>query len=327
MPGITRRHLLSAATAASLSWRGSYSDAAAIASHPGSELRANGRRFTLDLNPGAVGIKANQLEAINLAARFGFESISPDPGFLSSLEDAGRMHLAELMESKSVCWGAASLTVDFRNDEATFREGVKALPAVCRAMQLANVTRIGTWLKPFHSSLTYMANFRQHARRLREYVDIMGDHGQRFGMKYVGPKTLWSSDRHSFIHSMNETKELIAEIDRPNVGFVLDSWHWYTAHETISDLLTLKNEDIVACDLNDAPAGLDIDKQIDNRRELPASTGIIDLSSFLKALVNIGYDGPVRAEPFNSKLNAMDNEAACQTTARAMQRAFSLVNH
>ena len=326
MPGITRRHLLAAATTASLSWRGNYSNAAAILPLPDSDLRTAGRRFTLDLNPGAVGIKADQLQTINLAAQFGFESVSPDPGFLSSLDHAGRVQLAEFMESKSIRWGAAGLTVDFRNDEATFREGIKALPAVCRAMQLANVTRIGTWLKPFHSTLTYLANFRQHARRLRECVDIMGDHGQRFGMEYVGPKTLWSSDRHSFIHSMNETKELIAEIDRPNVGFVLDSWHWYTAHETIDDLLTLKNEDIIACDLNDAPAGLGIDQQIDNQRELPASTGIIDLSSFLKALVKIGFDGPIRAEPFNSKLNAMDNQAACQTTAVAMKQAFSLVN-
>ena len=30
---------------------------------------------------------------------------------------------------------------------------------------------------------------------------------------------------------MAEMKDLIAAINRPNVGFVLDSWHWYTAGE------------------------------------------------------------------------------------------------
>ncbi len=192
-------------------------------------------------------------------------------------------------------------------------------------MQKAGVTRIGTYIMPAHDHLTYMANFRQHATRLRQCVRIMADHGQRFGLEYVGPKTLWASRRHSFIHSMAETKELLAEINMPNVGFVLDSWHWYTAHETIDDLKSLKNKDIVACDLNDAPKGIPVDQQIDNRRELPTATGVIDLKAFLSTLADIGYDGPIRAEPFNQPLNKLDNEAACAATAKAMKSAFALV--
>jgi hypothetical protein len=42
-------------------------------------------------------------------------------------------------------------------------------------------------------------------------------------------------------------------------------------------------------------------------------------------LVQIGYDGPVRAEPFNKTLNAMDNEPAVAATAAAMKKAFALV--
>ena len=124
---------------------------------------------------------------------------------------------------------------------------------------------------------------------------------------------------------MAELKELIAEIGEDNVGFVLDSWHWYTAHESVADLRTLTNDDIVACDLNDAPAGLEIDAQIDNQRELPAATGVIDLKSFLGVLVELGYDGPVRSEPFNKALNALDNDAACAATATAMKKAFAAV--
>jgi len=104
---------------------------------------------------------------------------------------------------------------------------------------------------------------------------------------------------------------------------VLDSWHWYTAHESADDLRQLKNSDIVACDLNDAPAGIPIDQQIDNRRELPADTGVIDLKEFLQVLLDVGYDGPVRAEPFNAALNAMDNKAACKATAESLRRAVA----
>jgi sugar phosphate isomerase/epimerase len=124
---------------------------------------------------------------------------------------------------------------------------------------------------------------------------------------------------------MAETKDLIAEIGQPNVGFVLDSWHWYTAHETVDDLRSLSSHEIIACDLNDAPTGLEIDQQIDNQRELPSATGVIDLKSFLGVLVELGYDGPVRSEPFNAALNALDNKAACRATAKAMKTAFALV--
>lgn len=317
---IDRRTMLAASTAAGITLlTNGYAKAAA------STPQSGRRKFTMDLTGGAIGVRAGQLDAIELAAKYGFESVSPDSGFLASLDDTGRKDLAATMKQQNIVWGAAGLPVDFRKDEATFQDGLKKLPALAKGLQQAGVTRVSTWLMPCHDELTYVTNFRQHANRLRECVRILGDHGQRFGMEYVGPKTLWASKRHSFIHSMAETKELIAEIGLDNIGFVLDSWHWYTAHETVDDLLTLKNSDVVACDLNDAPKGLELDQQIDNQRELPSATGVIDLKTFLGALVTIGYDGPIRAEPFNATLNAMDNDDACKATAAAMKKAFSLV--
>ena len=282
-------------------------------------------KFTMDLRCGSIGVRADQRAAIALAHTHGFESVTPRSDYLAKLSDESRAQLFEEMEEKELTWGAAGLPVDFRRDEQTFATGIRQLPQLAKGMQLARVTRVGTYLSPSHSELTYTANFRQHARRLRACAKILADHGQRLGLEYVAPKTLWASKRHSFIHTMAETKELIAEIGLDNVGIVLDSWHWYTAHETAADLRTLSNHDVVACDLNDAPAGIPVDQQIDSRRELPAATGVINLKDFLTVLVEIGYDGPIRAEPFNRALNEMDDDAAVAATAKAMRRAFSLV--
>jgi len=314
---LNRRHALigsSLAASAALLGRSSWAD------------ENQKRKFTLDLRGSSVGIKANQKEAIQLAAANGFESVAPDSGFLAKLSDAERNELLGQMKEKNLVWGSAGLPVDFRKDDATFRGGADNLPKLAKALQQAGATRVGTWLMPCHDELTYVANFRQHARRLRECATILKDHGLRFGLEYVGPKTLWTSKQHSFVHSMREAKELIAEAGVDNMGFVLDSWHWYTAHETVDDLLTLTNDDIVACDLNDAPQGLEIDQQIDQQRELPMATGVIDLKAFLTALVKIGYDGPIRAEPFNKPLNQLDNQAAAAATAKAMKSAFALVS-
>ena len=315
MTEITRRQFHSATLAA----------AASMVS-PNANTAPRELPFTLDLRCSSIGGKAGGAEAIELAHKHGFESVTPDPWFLADLKPAALSELQANMKQKNLKWGSAGLPVEFRRDEAKFREGMKNLPRLAKAVKDAGGTRMGTYILPQHEQLTYVANFKQHASRLRECVKVMSDNGLRFGIEYVGPKTMWASSRHSFIHSMAEAKELLAEIGMTkSTGLVLDSWHWYTAHETVEDLKTLKNSDIVACDLNDAPKGLEIDQQIDNRRELPTATGVIDLKAFLSTLAEIGYDGPIRAEPFNQPLNKMDNDAACAATAKAMKAAFALV--
>ncbi len=283
------------------------------------------RKFTLDLRCGAIGVRADLRQSIEYAKQFGFESVEPNAGAVAALSQGELDEVLADMKAKKLVWGAAGLPVNFRRDEAAFKAGMESFPSLAAGLQKAGITRMGTWLAPSSNDTTYVANFRQHARRLREVCKVLGDHGLRFGMEYVGPKTSWTRGRYPFIHTMAETKDLIAEIGLGNVGFVLDSWHWYTAGDSVDDLLTLTNADVVACDLNDAPAGIPVDEQIDNTRELPAATGVIDLKAFLGALVAIGYDGPVRAEPFNKPLSQLDNEGALVATAKAMRKAFALV--
>ena len=71
--------------------------------------------------------------------------------------------------------------------------------------------------------------------------------------------------------------------------------------------------------------GFPIDQQKDLVRDLPCATGVIDLKTFLNALVKIGYDGPIRAEPFKAELRKMPPEQAVALTAKAMKQAFALV--
>lgn len=280
----------------------------------------------MDLVCGAIGVRADQGQAIELADKYGFESVAPSATFLARLSEGEIDELLGTMKQKDLVWGSAGLPVDFRRDEERFRAGLDNLPELAKTLQRVGASRVNTWLRPSHDTLTYVSNYKQHARRLGEIAKVLADHDLRLGLEYVGPKTSWTASRHTFIHTMAETKELIAEIGRDNVGFVLDSWHWYTAHETEQDLLSLTGADVVACDLNDAPAGIPVDEQMDGSRELPAATGVIDLKAFLGALIQIGYDGPVRAEPFNKKLREMDNEPAMAATAAAMKKAFALVS-
>jgi len=257
--------------------------------------RATERGMQLHLSCGALGIKASQQQAIDLAAKIGFDVVDADGRFLAGLPPSDLATLLDYAKSKKIGWAMAGLPVDFRRDDATFSDGMKAFPAYVEGLQRAGVRRVTTWLTPASAQLTYLENFHVHARRLGEVARVLGQYDIRLGIEYVGPKTAWASQKYPFIHNMAEMKELFAHLNQSNVGFVLDSWHWYTSGETKDDLLTLRGKDIVSVDLNDAPAGVPVDQQVDNKRELPAATGVIDIKAFLGALEKIGYDGPVRA--------------------------------
>jgi sugar phosphate isomerase/epimerase len=281
-------------------------------------------RFYMNLSCGRIGAKATFLESVDLAVKYGFEAVDPDAKYFAQLSGGELQKLLADMKARNLRFGSGSLPADFRKDEATFSEGLKQLPEFCKALQRAGVWRVSTYVLSFSDDLTYLQNFRTHAYRLRACAQVLKDHGQKLGLEYLGPMTLWRRGKHSFIHSMSEAKELFVAIGTGNVGFHLDSWHWYTAGETEADLLTLRNEDVIAVDLNDAPAGLPLDKQIDSSRELPAATGVIPVKTFLDALRKIDFDGPIHAEPFNAALRALPRDEAVAATAAAMKKAFSL---
>jgi sugar phosphate isomerase/epimerase len=289
----------------------------------GAEARE--RRMKICLTPGSIGVTADQNEAITLAHQYGFDAVEPMGGFLARLENGQIDELAADLKAKGLVWGAAGLPVDFRRDDASFNSGMKELPKIAAALQRAGANRVGTYIMPGHNDLTYLQNLRQHAERLREAARVLGDHGQRLGFEYVGTATLRARFKYPFVHSMAETLELIAEIGVDNLGVVPDTWHWWQAGDTTDDLLALTNEQVISADLNDAPAGLPKDQQQDGRRELPGATGVIDAATFLSSLTQIGYDGPIRCEPFNEALNKLENDAACEAVISAMRKSFEAV--
>jgi sugar phosphate isomerase/epimerase len=287
-----------------------------------ARARATARGMQMHLSCGALGITASQREAIDLAAAHGFDAVDADGKYLGTLSDAELNDLTGYRKEKKIAWAMAGLPVEFRRDEATFSTGMAQLPAYAHGLQRAGVEKVTTYVLPRSDSLTYLANFKQHAARLGQVAGVLGDAGLRFGIEYVAPKTLWTTGRYPFVHTMAEMQELIAEMRRPNVGMVLDSWHWYHAGDSPAQIAGLPAAAVVSVDLNDAPSGVPKDQMVDNHRELPAATGVIDLKSFLGALESIGFHGPVRSEPFNDVVRKMSPPEAAAASAAALRKAL-----
>ncbi|SPE34895.1 Xylose isomerase domain protein TIM barrel [Candidatus Sulfopaludibacter sp. SbA3] len=285
--------------------------------------RAVVRGMQLHLSCGALGIAASQRQAIDLASKHGFDAVDADGKFLGSLSDGELSDLLGFVKSKSVAWAMAGLPVDFRRDEAAFATGMAAFPAYVRGVQRAGVRMVTTYVLPMSNGYTYLANFKLHTTRLREVARVLNDAGMRLGVEYVAPKTLWAAQRYPFVHTMAEMRELLGEVNQPNTGIVLDSWHWYHAGDQPSDIQALRAADLVSVDLNDAPTGVAKDQMVDGKRELPAATGVIDVKSFLGALQKIGFQGPVRAEPFNDAVRHMAADDAAEAAHSALTKAFA----
>jgi len=319
---LSRRRFLSTGVAASVAALA----APSMLTGAGRRSEMPQRKFYSNLAIGLLGpFHTTVPETIDLAVKYGFEGVDPNADYFASLSDDDLKRLLDNMQAKNLKFGAANLAVDFRKDEATFSDGLKKLPDTAASLQRAGISRVSTWFAPTSNDLTYLQNFRQHAYRMRQCAQILDDHGQRLGFEYVAPRTSLRRGRYPFVHTMAEMKEFIAAVGTSNLGFRLDSWHWFNAEDTVKDLLSLHNSDVVTVDLNDAPAGLTLDDYKDGQRELPAATGVIPIKGFLDALVQIGYDGPIQAEPNNPDLRAMPMDQALTNTSAAMKKAFSLI--
>jgi len=312
---MTRRQFLAAGAAAGIALSATGKLVAAATS-------GQDRKFYAILSLGRLGLHASFPESVELATKHGFEGLDPDADYLASLNEDALHRLLDDLQKRNLRFGAAGLPVEFRKDSETFNSDLKKLPATAAVIQRAGIWRVNTWIMPCSDELTYLQNFREHAERLRLCAQILGDHGQKLGLEYVSPRTLWRSQKHPFIHTMSEMKELLVAIGTDNLGIQLDSWHWFNAQETQQDILTLRGQDVVTVDLNDAPTGLTLDQYRDNSRELPAATGVIPVKQFLDALLQIGYNGPIQAEPFNAALRALPVDQACVQASNAMQKAF-----
>ena len=282
------------------------------------------------LGPEALGIRGLSLpEAIELASAAGFAGLSFNITQAADLADThGIAHVRALFTRAGVRPAHWNLPLDWRQPgEDEWRAGLAALPRLAAVARDLGAERTATYMPSGSDERAYDENLAWHVARLRPIAQTLRDAGCRFGIEYIGPKTYRDQFAQPFIHTLAGTLDLIAAIGLPNVGLMLDSWHLYAAGESAADLAGLANDQIVVVHVNDAPAGVARDEQIDTVRALPTETGVIDLAAFMNALRAIGYDGPVMPEPFSqrvSDLASTDPVAAAKEAARSMQTLWEI---
>jgi sugar phosphate isomerase/epimerase len=275
----------------------------------------------INLSPSAIGIHVDFVETVNLAQRHGWQGCDLPVGEAIDITAAHSFDVVVARFTQaSIQPGGWALPLNWREpyDQA-------ALATLGRQAALAaqlGCTRAYTWLMPASDDRAFHENFAYHVAQLRPVAQVLAEHGCRLGLEFIGPRTMRAHRRYGFIYSPDAMLCLAAALG-PNVGLLLDCWHWYTALGTLADIRSLRADDIVYVHVNDAPAGIPIEEQVDQVRQLPGATGVIDIAGFLQVLREIGYDGPVTPEPFDQQLATLPADKACYVTREHMHHIWN----
>ncbi len=277
-----------------------------------------------NLSPGAIGIQANIEEGLALAKSAGFEGLDLNISEANTLANEHSVdHIKSLWAEAGLKIGGWGLAVNYRGSDAEFDESLSQLPDLAKLAADLGCHRTTTVVSPSSNDLSFQQNWDFHIKRLRPVAEILKDYGHSLGLEFIGPATSRKPAKHLFTYTMDAVLGLAAGIGTGNVGLLFDMWHWYTCRSTLDDVRKLSKADVVYVHINDAPAGIDPDDQIDSVRCLPAETGVIPLAELMQILDGIGYDGPVTVEPFSAKINAMAPQEAAKTAAESLDTVWA----
>ena len=276
------------------------------------------------LNPGHIGINTGLREGLELAERHGFGGYDAALATLhEEVARQGAVAVRDLYVQRGLRIGAWNLPFQAgRVSAEEWRDGLSRLPPLLATARDLGALRAGMWILPGSNERTFEENFAFHVARFQPAAQLLADHGVRLGLEFIGPETSLRQFRHPFVRSVAGMLELARAVG-PNCGLLIDAWHWHAAGGTRADLRALTRALLVHVHVNDAPAGVARAALVDNRRQLPGATGVIDLDGFMQALADADYDGPVTAEPFDPELSALPADESAARTARATRAAVA----
>jgi sugar phosphate isomerase/epimerase len=267
-------------------------------------LSKEGRNMFLALNSVLLSNRLkNWPEFARLAAQVGFPGVDV---MLAQAEQAGSSATNEFLKGLQVKPAVIEFPVEFRKDEATFQSSLPKLEEAAPFAAAIGCPRMITYLMP--SSETPKDELRKiYKARFTECAGILAKSNVRLGLEFLGPLHLRRQFPHEFIWRMNEMLEFAKECG-PNVGLLLDSWHWHHAGATTDDIVNAGRERIIHVHFNDAP-NLPPEQIRDNQRLLPGE-GVINLVGFLQALQKIGYTDALSVEVFGRLKDVPVEQAA-----------------
>lgn len=263
----------------------------------------------ISLNSARLGMNDYSFtQFVDLAARHGFDGV--DFGISGAMRQAQEIgggnsalesapSLRDFLAEKDVAPAVFGLEVEWRRDDEAFQQGLANLATQAAFAEAIGCSRCVTWMPPSVNDDPAAWTQRTIAR-FREIARVLGSHGVRLGLEWVGPHHLRAGAENAMganpvVYTLDGTLDLIAQIGAPNVGLLVDCYHCFTTGIGEAQVAKLTDAQIVHVHVNDAPRGTTSETAKDGERVLPGE-GVIDLAGFLRGLRAAGYQGYIAAE-------------------------------
>lgn len=244
----------------------------------------------LGLN-GATTLKADLATDIAVAGRAGFDFVEIWAAkLLGYLERGGLPTLRRDLQRAGV--RAATLNsvehVTF-NDPSGHVRMLEDFQRFCRVAEGINAGTVIVVPSPRPKGVSLAAIQRESIRVLRELSAIARPSGVRLAYEFLGFSGCT-------VNTLAQCATIVEKVARPNVGLVLDTFHFFAGGSSVASIREVNPEKIFIVHINDverAPR-----RRMHDALRLFPGRGILPLTRILRALKAIEYDGGISVEIF-----------------------------
>jgi 2-keto-myo-inositol isomerase len=154
----------------------------------------------------------------------------------------------------------------------------------------------------------------ESSRVLQELADIADRFGIGLAFEFLG-------QTGCSVQTLDLASEIVDRVGRPNVGLVIDSFHFYAGGSTIESIDALDAARLFIFHINDAE---DLPrKQLEDRHRLLPGLGILPLEEIIAGLRRIGYDRVTSVEIFRPEYWERDPMELARDAREAVGRVLA----
>lgn len=244
----------------------------------------------LGLN-GATTLKADLATDIAVAGRAGFEFVEIWAAKLMGYLERGGLPALK-RDLRRAGLRAATLNsvehVTF-NDPSGHVRMLEDFRRFCRVAQAIGAETVIVVPSPRPKGVSLAAIERESVRVLRQLSAMARPYGVRLAYEFLG-------FADCTVNTLAQCAAIVEKVARPNVGLVLDTFHFFAGGSSLASIRQVNPEKIFIVHINDverAPR-----RKMHDALRLYPGKGILPLVGILRALKAIGYTGGFSVEIF-----------------------------
>ncbi len=244
----------------------------------------------LGLN-GATTLKADRATDIAVAGKAGFDFVEIWAGkLIEYLQRGGLPALRRDLRRAGVA--PATLNSVERitfNDPSGHIRMLEEFQRLCRVAEAIGCETVLVVPSPRPKGVTTAAIERESVRILRELSRLATPYGVRLAYEFLG-------FADCTVNTLDQCAAIVEKVARPNVGLVLDTFHFFAGGSTLASIRQTDPRHIFMVHVNDVERVPR--RAMHDALRLYPGKGIIPLRAIFAALGAIGYAGKVSVEIF-----------------------------